>query len=254
VVVGAAYRGVRGYNIFSWYCATPHPEHGYCGGSGALQGLTQNYGIIASTDEGRTWYDALDLTASKPFTESSRWGFTLAYTMADASRKGMDFFTLDFPMVSPENWPRVDQPVEQHRLVASGIVGLPYDVRLSTLVQLGSGVRYNIRDESLGWGPRRVQVDWAAGEGETFRQVDLRMEKGLRVPGGRARTAISLEVINLFDDANYREYEALAYFEGNRDAQNRPIPQSKPNESFGNELWWTADPGRRVQLGLELGF
>jgi hypothetical protein len=243
VVVGAAYRGVRGYNIFSWYCATPHPEHGYCGGAGALQGLTQNYGIVASTDEGRTWYDAVDLTASKPFTESSRWGFTLAYTLADASRKGMDFFTLDFPMVSPESWPRVDQPVEQQRLVASGIVGLPYDVRLSTLVQLGSGVRYNTRDELRGWGPRRVQVGWAEGEGDTFRQVDLRMEKGLRVPGGRARTAISLEVINLFDDANYREYEALSRFDNGTE-----------NANFGDPLWWTADPGRRVQLGLELGF
>lgn len=243
VALGAAYRGVRGYNIFSWYCGTPHPEHGYCAGFGGLQGLAQGYGIVLSTDEGRTWYDALDLTASKPYTEASRWGFTLAYTLADASRKGMDFFTLDFPMVSPENWPRVDQPVERHRVVASGIVGLPYDVRLSSVVQLGSGVRYNIRDEIGGWGPRRVDVDWAAGEGDTFRQVDLRVEKGLRVPGSRGRAGLTVEVINLFDHANYREYEGLSRFDN-----------GSANAGFGEPLWWTADPGRRVQVGLDFGF
>lgn len=243
VVLGAEYRGVRGYNIFSWYCATPQFEHGYCGGFGALQGLAQNYGILASTDEGRTWYDAVDVTASKPFTEQSRWGFTFSYTMADASRKGMDFFTLDFPMVAPGDWPRVDQPVERHRVVASGIVGLPYDVRLSSLVQLGSGVRYNTRDEVNGWGPRRVQVGWAEGDGDGFRQVDMRLEKGLRVPGSRARAGLTVEVINLFDDANYREYEALSRFDN-----------GSANASFGQPLWWTADPGRRVQLGLNFGF
>lgn len=243
MVLGAAYRGVRGYNILSWFCATPHPEHGYCGGAGGLQGLAQGYGIIASTDEGRTWYDALDLTAEKPFSEQSRWGFTLAYTLADASRKGGDFFTLDFPMVSPGAWPRVDMPVEQHRVVASGIVGLPFDVRLSTLVQLGSGVRYNTRDEIRGWGPRRVQVGWAEGEGERFRQVDLRLHKGLPFPGSRGRAGLTVEVINLFDDANYREYEGLSRFDN-----------GTANASFGQPLWWTADPGRRVQLGLDFGF
>jgi hypothetical protein len=244
MVVGAAYRGVRGYNIFSWYCATPHPEHGYCGGSGNLQGISQNYGIVLGTDEGRTWYDALDLTAEKPYSEQSRWGFTLAYTMADAQRKGMDFFTLDFPMVAPEDWPTVDQPIEKHRLVASGIVGLPYDFKLSTLVQLGSGVRYNIRDEVNGWGPRRVQVGWAEGEGDMFRQVDLRVEKGLRPrPGGPARVGLVLEVVNVFNADNYREYEALSRFDN-----------GQANASFGNALWWTADPGRRIQLGVNFGF
>lgn len=244
MVLGAAYRGVRGYNIFSWYCATPHPEHGYCGGSGNLQGLSQNYGVILGTDEGRTWYDALDLTAEKPYSQQSRWGFTLSYTMADAQRKGMDFFTLDFPMTAPENWPTVDQPVEKHRLVASGIVGLPFDVRLSTLIQLGSGVRYNIRDEVNGWGPRRVQVGWAEGEGDTFRQVDLRVEKGLRPrPGGPARVGLVLEVVNVFNADNFREYEGLYRFDN-----------GQTNASFGNALWWTADPGRRIQLGVNFGF
>jgi TonB dependent receptor len=243
VVAGAAYRGVRGYNILSWFCATPHPEHGYCGGAGSLQGLTQNYGVVVSTDEGRTWYDALDLTAEKQYTEQSRWGFTLAYTLADASRKGMDFFTLDFPMTSPADWPRVDMPVERHRLVASGIVGLPWEFRVSSLVQLGSGVRYNTRDEIRGWGPRRVQVGWAEGEGDMFRQIDMRLEKSLGVPGSRARAGLTVEVINLLDEANYREYEALSRFDN-----------GTANASFGQPLWWTADPGRRVQLGLNFGF
>lgn len=247
VVVGAAYRGVRGYNVFTWFCATPNPVHGYCGGEGRLQGIEQGYGLVLSTDEGRTWYDALDLTAEKPYTEASRWGVTLAYTLADARRKGLDFFTLDFPMVNPADFPTVDMPVERHHLTASAIVGLPYDFRLSTLAQFGSGIPYNRRDESLGWGPRRVQVDYAAEDAPNFSQVDLRLQKSFGQWGG-GRFGVMAEVINVFNTDNFREYEGLAMFE------RRPDGTANPNPRFGQPLWWTADTGRRLQFGLDFAF
>ena len=251
VVVGAAYRGVRGHNLFSWFCATPNPEHGYCGGAGGAQGITQGYGLLLSSDEGRSWYDAFDLTLEKPFSEASKWGVTLSYTLADAQRKGLDFFTIDFPMTAPEDWPVIDQPVERHRFVASGIVGLPYDFRVSTLVQLGSGIPYNIRNEERGWGPRRVQVDWAGGDPPNFRQVDLRVQKSLRAPGTRGQVGIMLEVVNLFNDDNFREYEGLQFFE-DRIENGQRVPN--PNAGFGQPLTWTSDTGRRFQIGLDVGF
>jgi hypothetical protein len=252
-VVSAGYRGVRGHNVFSWYCATPDPVHGYCGGAGNAQGLAAGYGLLLSTDEGRTWYDALDLTVDKPFTRESPWGFTLAYTVADAERKGMDFFTLDFPLTSPENWPRVDQPIEKHRVVASAIVGLPFDVRLSSVMQWGSGIRYNIRDETNEWGPRRVQVDWAGADAPNFSQVDLRLQKDIRT-GGDGKVGLIAEVVNLFNEENFREYEGLAYFAGTPDGQGGRIPRSNPNASFGQPLSWTSDTGRRLQLGVDFRF
>ncbi|HEX6940000.1 MAG TPA: TonB-dependent receptor [Longimicrobiales bacterium] len=240
IVVGATYRGVRGYNLFSWYCATPHSEHGYCGGGGAEVGLP--YSVLLSTDEGRSWYDAFDLTIEKPYTPDSRWGFTFAYTLADAERKGFDFFTLDFPDVAPEDWPVIDQAVEKHRIVASAIVGLPYDVQLSTLIQLGSGVPYDRRDETNGWGPRRVMVDWASQDSPNFRQVDFRLRKEVMLPTG-ARVGIVADAINVFNHDNFRGYEPLAVFS-----------DGTPNPNFGKPQTWTADPGRRLQIGLDFSF
>lgn len=238
--LGATYRGVRGYNVLSWFCSTPQSLHGYCEG-GADEGLSYR-GVLLSTDEGRTWYDALDLTVEKSYTQTSRWGFTLAYTFADAERKGLDFFTLDFPALSPSDWPTINQPVERHRLVASGIVGLPAQFQLSTVIQLGSGIPFSRRDETAGWGPARAVVSYYSQDGENFRQVDLRLAKTLGRRTG-ARASLFVEAINLFDDTNYRGSEELYAFEG-----------GTRNENFGNPQWWTTDPGRRVQVGLNLGF
>lgn len=235
VVLGAQYRGVRGKNIMSWYCGLPNNEHGYCTG-GRDAGLTSD--PVLSTDEGETKYDAFDLTAEKPYTNQSRWGMTFNYTNAKSQQKGEWFFTLDHPGVAPEDWPMRNGPGARHTINASAIVGLPLDFRFSTFAQWNSGVRFSQKDETIGWGPRRVRVDFFSQEGDDFKQVDVRLEKGITVPG-QGRIGIMLEVINLFDAANYRGYEELSNFGG-----------GAPNPNFGQFQWWTADQGRRLQLGL----
>lgn len=242
ITAGAAYRGVRGYNIFSWYCATPNPEHGFCWGEGGHQGVPNNYGLVLSTDEGRTWYDALDLTVERPYTEEERWGVSIAYTFADAHRKGLDFFTLDFPMVAPADWPKVRQRVERHRVIATGMVGLPQDFRLSSVIQVGSNIPFDRIDETAGWGPRRRVVHYAAERGRTFRQVDLRLQRDFWLMDGR-RVGLLVEGINIFDHQNFRGFEPLQYFEG-----------GVTNDRFRAPLPWEADTGRRLQIGLDFGF
>ena len=240
---GATYRGVRGYNLLSWYCGMPHPDHGFCEGGRQTAGLP--YDPVLSTDEGRSWYDAIDLTLERPFTAASRWGFTLAYTYADAERKGQDFFTLDHPGVDPADWPRRSAGGEKHRVTASGIVGLPYEFVLSTIAQFGSGPRYSRIVEPnhpFGWSPRHKQVDWFSETGDAFRQVDLRLEKSFLVPGTPGKVGLVVNAINVFDHDNYREYFDLESNAGG------------PIENFGDPKWFTADPGRRLQLGLNFEF
>jgi hypothetical protein len=238
-VLGAAYRGVRGHNVLTWYCATPHSVHGYC--EGLLEQSTPRYrGLVLSTDEGRTWYDALDLTLEKPMSQGSRWGATVAYTLAEGKRKGLGFFTLDYPGVAPENWPKEKSNIEKHRVNASAIVALPLDFQVSTLAQWGSGVRYNLIDERMGWGPARAVVGRASEEGQDFRQVDVRLQKDFRLPTVE-KVGLMVEVINLFNHANFREYEEVYRFDN-----------SQLNSAFGRPKWWTGDIGRRVQVGLTL--
>ncbi|MGH7506889.1 MAG: hypothetical protein ACRELX_14625, partial [Longimicrobiales bacterium] len=155
-------------------------------------------------------------------------------------RKGQEFFTLDFPDIRPEDWPDTPAPVEKHRIVASGIVGLPYQFRLSTFIQWGSSINFSRKDETVGWGPRRVAVDWFSQDAPNFRQVDLRMQKDFQLPTGRV--GLIVEAINVFDSDNFRGYEELAFFGG-----------GTVNENFGHPQPWTADTGRRIQLGLDFG-
>jgi hypothetical protein len=238
VVLGAAYRGVRGENLTSWYCAKAHSEHGYCEGS---QELGSRYKVLLSTDEGRSTYDAFDLTAEKPFTQGARWGGSLSYTFAEGQRRGWDFFTFDF-LDNPAAWPMVNSPIEKHRVVASAIVGLPMAFRLSTLAQWGSGARFSRIDETAGWGPARARTSWYTETGDAFRQVDLRLQKDFMVRG-RGTVGLVAEAINVFDHANYRNYQQFERWGG-----------GAVNENFGQPELWSADPGRRMQLGLDFRF
>jgi hypothetical protein len=240
LVVGAAYRGVRGYNILSWYCATPHSVHGFCEGL-SEQGNTRYRGLILSTDEGRTWYDALDLTLEKPMSRASRWGATVSYTFAEGERKGNNFFTLDYPGVDPQDWPREKANTEKHRINASAILRLPLDFQVSTLMQWGSGRPFDLIDEGLGFGPARVRRYWASEDASDFRQVDLRLQKDFRLPTVE-RVGVVFEVINVFNHANFREHEQLYRFGGN-----------VLNPNFGRRQWFTGEIGRRLQLGLTVG-
>jgi hypothetical protein len=237
VVLGAAYRGVRSQNLTSWHCARSHSEHGFCEGT---QELGSRYKVLLSTDEGESRYNAFDLTAEKPFTAGSPWGFSLAYTFAEGQRRGWDFFTFDF-LDDPATWPWVNLPLEQHRIVASGIVGLPFDARLSTLVQWSSGPRYSRIDETLGWGPARARTSWFTETGDPIRQVDMRLQKDFRVQ--RGTVGLVAEAVNLFNHANYRSYEQFERWGG-----------GAVNENFGQAQLWSADPGRRLQLGLDFRF
>jgi hypothetical protein len=243
MVFGAAYRGVRGKNLTSWYCAKAHSEHGFCEGS---QELGTRYKVLLSTDEGESKYDAFDLTAEKPFTEASRWGFTIAYTMADAKRKGWDFFTFDF-LDDPSAWPFVNAPVEKHRITASGIVGLPYQFRLSTYVQWGSGVPFNKVDEINQWGPRRAVTDWYSQDAPNFRQVDLRLHKAFNLPR-QGQIGLVAEAINVFDHDNYRTFRTLYRVPTSDGNPTGLIPE------FGTPDLGSADPGRRLQVGLDFRF
>lgn len=240
LVVGAAYRGVRGYNILSWYCATPRTVDGFCLGL-SQQGDPRFSGLLLSTDEGRTWYDALDLTLEKPMSRASRWGATFAYTFAEGERKGNNFFTLEYPGVAPEDWPREKANTEKHRINASAIVRLPLDFQASTLVQWGSGRPFDLIDEGAGNGPLRARRFFASEDASDFRQVDLRLQKGFRLPTVE-RIGVVFEVINVFNHANFREHEQ--FYRNSAGAIQA---------NFGRRQWFTGEIGRRLQLGLTVG-
>ena len=210
---GLSYNNVRGYNGLIWFPAatldaTPDkPDRGahflHAAGFG---------NIFYSSYSRRTWYDAVFVTAEKPFTAESNWGFTIAYTYANSRQLGRENKIEDtafgFDFLHPENLRKVrGDNDERHHVTASAIVGLPLGVRFSTLLTLGTGVPFTIFDfsreaASIRWNggdpPRRRNIfgNWA------YESLDLRLSKDFPITGG-VRAGIQAEVFNVTNFRNF---------------------------------------------------
>lgn len=208
--------------------------------------------ILASSDTKQTWYNGVYLTLERAYTEASQWGMTLAYTYSEADETGGDLFSLDYPRVS--DFPRhPTKSDERHRIVMTGIAGLPWDMKFSTTLTLGSGTGYTIIDQSNGTGPGEIQYRYYGGRPEqhsfiipgafAYRSLDLRLEKSFQFGASQAFSLIG-EVFNVFDYENYDP----ALYNG-----NIPGPGQPANSLFGqpSEL---IEPGRRFQVGMTYSF
>jgi hypothetical protein len=243
VLVSASYAGVRSRNEFTWIFGTRRADGTCCL---PVPGFSN---ILISSDDKKSWYDALFVTAEKPYGTGGRWGFSFTYTLAWADQNGGDLFSLDFPRV--EDYPRYPTPTdERHRIVATGIVALPWDVLASAFVTLGSGLPYNIDDQSRGGGPnerrflrnegRPEQFDFIIPNAFAYRSVDLRLEKSFRFGAHNQVSAIA-EAFNVFSFSNYRNFDGFI----------PTLPATNPNFGKPREL---IDPGRRLQFGLRYAF
>jgi hypothetical protein len=242
---GLSYNNVRGYNGLIWFPAatldaTPDkPDRGahfiHAAGFG---------NILYSSYSRRTWYDAVFVTAEKPFTAESNWGFTIAYTYANSKQLGnenkIEDTAFGFDFLHPENLRKVrGDNDERHHVSASAIVGLPLGVRFSTLLTLGTGVPFTIFDfsreaASIKWNggdpPRRRNIfgNWA------YESLDLRLSKDFPITGG-VRAGVQAEVFNV---TNFRNF---CGFEGFYLATNLGQPNCQYNT-------------RRAQLGANVSF
>jgi len=226
MVASLSYANVRSYNGFS-----------YLWGKGAccpvIDAAYSN--VLISSDDIRTWYDAVYFQLDRPYTDESRYGFNVAYTFADAEQVGGDLFSLDKPTIA--DWPRYGTPgTQDHRIVANGIVGVPWGVRLSGLLQYSSGDRFKINDWSNGfcfncYTPR-------TGEGPSWTTIDLRADKGFDI--GQHRIGVIFEAFNIFNEQRYQNFQDFLGPEGN------------PN--LGQPTAIVGGSQRRYQFGVRYGF
>jgi outer membrane receptor protein involved in Fe transport len=225
-VASATYANVRSYNGFSYLWGK-----GFC----CPQVDPAYSNILISSDDVQTWYDAVYLQLDRPYTSESKYGFNIAYTWADAEQIGGDLFSLDLPTIA--DWPRYGTPgTQDSRVVATGIVGLPWDTRLSTLIQYSSGDKFRIHDFSKGfcvgcYVPR-------TGEGPAWTTVDLRGEKDFNV--SRYSVGVTLEAFNLFNEKRYGGFQDFNPPEGNPNL-------GKPTSIIGGSQ-------RRYQVGLRFRY
>lgn len=230
-----SYNGVRGYHGFTWLSAS-----GIC-----CTALVPGYGnvIISDPNGKRYWYDGIFFTLDRPFTNN--WGVHVAYTYSNAKQTGNDLFSLDYP--SAAAYGKHDVPgSEKSRIVANGIFGLPWDMRFSTTITLGTGAAFNVLDFSQGFDlPAREQTrpfDRTIYPPKTWgfadRSVDFHLEKDFRVAGSVSVGLVG-EIFNAF---NWASYGCLDNFIG-----------PGGNSNFGNPSCVINLP-RREQVGLKINF
>jgi hypothetical protein len=245
-LLSLSYAGSRGYNGFSFIRGTR------CD-SLSCNALQPTYArLIISDDRVKTWYDAMLLKFDRPLRLDSRWGAGVSYTWAfNQDRQGNFFFSLDPRYATVADFPRRRAPDSQeHTIVGSGIVRLPWDFVVSSVVTLGTGFTQLADDQTLGSQPAFTQpyifeppTRSFLGIGNVFalQNMDLRLAKNFTVAGGQ-RVGLAVDLFNVFNSSNFACYDARIPVGGDR-ADNANF--GKPN---------CAAPGRRLQIGLNYDF
>lgn len=168
--------------------------------------------IIIGTNGLATSADSAYFKLNKSYTPASPWSFSATYTYTEAmeNRNFGETFALDFPSVDDYNWAR-SSGVRKHRLVATGSVDLPIGVTLSGKFQIASPPYIKRFVDTAGATPtRNVISNEAFGNGDRwgFRQMDLAAIKyiPLKFFSDEARLMVRVDIINLFNDYNYVDY------------------------------------------------
>ena len=237
-LVTLSYNGVRGFNGMNFVRASP------------FGGLGPNYLTAFVTDDRvKSWYDAGQLQIDRPIRFDTRWGGSIAYTYAVSEEQGQTtdiFWGFDDKYPTVGDLPRRRAPGNQtHTVSANGIVRLPAEIYLSSIVNLGTGLTVNADDNRIGsaFGQQRKYVYSPPtkpflGLGHVFstQSVDLRLEKAFALAGAQ-NVSVVADLFNAFGNANYGCYTTVL--------------ETPPNPNYNNP--GCAGFGRRLQVGLRYG-
>ena len=225
------------------------------GGSAiGLAPLPGHGNIFISNTDGQAKYAAIYLTADKPYTEASGWGFSSALTISNArSNDGAAFgdpFWFDTPHVGDQGW-QPSRGLERWRFVGSGTVKMPWDIKLSTVVTLSSGPAYggvltNV-PASVGNGQCCYWTDFGIFRPKKigYKNIDFNISKSFKMPwSSEQEVTVYFQALNAFDFVN-RNYSMWG---GGLQTYGGPPPNHQP------DLGSVASQGRNFKVGARFTF
>jgi outer membrane receptor for ferrienterochelin and colicin len=213
--------------------------------AGQLPGFNGKLNIGANNGKAR--YNALYVTVNKDYDEHDGWGFTISGTLADAkSNVANDLGTDEFfagPNMTQFGWQRV-AGVDKYRIVATGIVRVPWDIKLSATGTFASGPAFgSVTNPAVHPADATTIVNlggvYFPKKAFAYKNVDLRAAKTFKTPWGHQLT-VDAAAFNVFDTLN-RSYSAWGAGNGS------PAPLIE-NSFTGNP------PARSFQVGLKYEF
>jgi outer membrane receptor protein involved in Fe transport len=246
VLVTATYAGVRGVDqlTLNWANFGLNPNGSCCTSFNVGAHGFSNF--IFSTNQAKTWYDALQLQVERPYRRSNEnfgWGGGLSFTYAVRSLQGVDGLGDLFAFPNTANIPKHPSNDEKMRIVGNWITDVPYafGIQFSGLVTLGGKVRQDIGCPIRFCGAGTTGNQYQRG-GFTvpstfpYQNVDLRLRKNF--PSfGRGSLGATVDLFNALNHDNFGCYNT-----GDRNAAN-----------FGKPTCAVTD-ARRLQLGMEYNF
>ncbi|MEP6492087.1 MAG: carboxypeptidase regulatory-like domain-containing protein [bacterium] len=247
-VTYAAQRGVDQLTM-NWANIATKPDGSCCNTFDTSPHGFSNF--IYSSNEGKTWYDALQVQIDRPYRRVSAhsigWGAGLAYTYANRSVQGMDNLgdQFEFPRASsiPKHVATAGNNAlsgdEKHRLVVNAVSDLPYlwGIQLSGLGTFGGKYR-----QDVGCPARFCNTVYQPGAFTVpglfpYQNVNLRARKDFYSVGTSKAVGVTVDLFNAFNRANLGCY----------DTGDPKAP------AFGHAGCTTTD-ARRVQFGAQLDF
>ncbi|HXV63391.1 MAG TPA: TonB-dependent receptor, partial [Vicinamibacteria bacterium] len=200
---------------------------------------------------------------------ADRYQFLVSYTWSDSEDRQFRIDDVTTPGFTMSDW-YAAQADRRHRLVASGIVQLPYDIQLSGIIDVRSSLPFEVntgtddnrdsytpdlapgttfrsgcRDLDLGAvnaylsSTGRPNISDSSIECPGFANVDLRGSKYFYLPGGQ-RFEVMIQALNLFDRANF----------------NVPVGNLR-SSSFGQPTDLLANinaPSRQIEVAVRFAF
>jgi hypothetical protein len=207
--------------------------------------------IIYSSNDGETWYKALQVQLDRPYSRASLdqfgWGAGLAFTYARRWLRGIDNQGDTFAFPNTAAIPKHASNDEKSRIVANWITDIPYlfGIQWSGLATLGGNFRLDqgcgrFCDLSAQKAAPFIPGGFTVPGTFPYRNVDMRLRKDL--PSfGRSATALGL-TLDVFNVLNHNNF-----------GTNFNVGLPVTDKNFGQPTGVATD-ARRFQVGAELDF
>lgn len=249
--VSATYAGVRGLDqlTLNWANFGLKPDGTCCTSFNAGAHGFSNF--IYSTNDGKTWYDALQLQIDRPYARASvedwGWGVGLAYTYATRSVQGMDNLgdlfefpnALGIPKHPSTSGNNAMSGDEKHRVVTNWIVDVPYlyGIQFSGIATLGGQYLQDVGCPGRFCGTNYERGGFTVPGIFPYRNVDVRLRKDFLNFGTAKSIGLTLDMFNALNRDNLGCYNT----------------GSRTDKAFGTANCVVTD-ARRLQVGAAYDF